>query len=113
VKDEEGDKVAALLRDQRLNATSDDASDTPGFNAAFMASLNDHTAWAGNVDDVIALSIYESGWPLVDLRRDDGEASPSGTMEEEPTDCHCDPYEHFSPQSDAPSAATATSLVLV
>jgi hypothetical protein len=113
VKEEEGDKVAALLRDQRLNATSDDASNTPGFNAAFMASLNDHTAWAGNVDDVIALSIRESGWPLVDLKRDDGEAGPSGTMEEEPIDGRCDRYEHFSQQSDASSTATATSLVLV
>jgi hypothetical protein len=113
VKEEEGDKVAALLRDQRLNATSDDASDTSGFNAAFMASLNDHTAWAGNVDDVITLSICESGWPLIDLRRDDGEAGPRGTVEEEPTDGRWDPYEHFSQQSEASSAATATSLVLV
>jgi hypothetical protein len=46
-EEEERDRVAALLREQRLNATSDDPSDTPRFNAAFMSSLNDHTAWAG------------------------------------------------------------------
>jgi hypothetical protein len=40
-EEKERDKVAALLREQRLNATSD----TPGFNAAFMASLNARTAW--------------------------------------------------------------------
>jgi hypothetical protein len=42
VKEEE-DKVAVLLRQQRLNASSDDPIDTPRFDAAFMASLNDHT----------------------------------------------------------------------
>jgi hypothetical protein len=40
-EEEERDKVAALLHEQRLNATSDDPSE---FNVAFMASLNDHTA---------------------------------------------------------------------
>jgi hypothetical protein len=32
------------------------------------------------------LSIAESGMPLVDLTRDDGEASPSGAAKEEPAD---------------------------
>jgi hypothetical protein len=45
-----------------------------------MASLNDQTAWVGNIDDLIALSIRESGRPLVDLTRGDGEVGPSVTM---------------------------------
>jgi hypothetical protein len=84
-----------LLYQQRLNATSNDPNDMSGFNAAFMASLNDHTAWAGNIDDVIALSIRESGRPLVDLMRYDGEAGPSGTLKEDPADERCDPHEHI------------------
>jgi hypothetical protein len=83
---EDDDKVAVLLYQQRLNATNNDPNDMLGFNAAFMASLNNHTAWAGNIDDVIALSIRESGGLLVDLMRYDGEAGPSGTLKEEPAD---------------------------
>jgi hypothetical protein len=45
-----------------------------------MASLNDQTAWVGNIDDLIALSIRESGRPLVDLTRDDDEVGPSVTV---------------------------------
>jgi hypothetical protein len=97
VKEEEEEWARwRLLREQRLNTTSNDPSDTPGFNAACMASLNDHTSWAGNIDDVIVLSIRESGRPLVDLTRDDGEAGPSGTVKEEPYGGRCDPYEHFA-----------------
>jgi hypothetical protein len=95
-EEEERDKVSALLREQRLNATSDDSNDTSGFNAAFMASLNNHTAWTGNIDDVIVLSIRECGWPLVDLTRDNNEAGPSDTVKEEPYNNRCDPYEHFA-----------------
>jgi hypothetical protein len=91
---EEDDKVAVLLNRKRLNTTSDDPSDTSGFNTAFMASLNDHTAWVGNIDDVIALSIRESGIPLVDLMHDDNEADPSGTVKEDPVDERIDPHEH-------------------
>jgi hypothetical protein len=36
-----------------------------------MSSLNDHKAWEGNIEDMITMSIYESGRPLVDLARDD------------------------------------------
>jgi hypothetical protein len=79
-EEEEQDKVAALLRQQRLNATSNDRSDTSGFNAAFMALLNDHTAWAGYVDDDITLSICESDRLLIDLTRDEGKAGPSDTV---------------------------------
>jgi hypothetical protein len=88
--------VAALLHEQCLNATSNDPNDTPGFNVAFIVSLNDHTAWVGNIDDIIALTISESSRPLVDLTRDSNEAGPNGTAEEEPIDDRCDPYEHFS-----------------
>jgi hypothetical protein len=56
-----------------------------------MASLNDHTAWAGNVDDVIALSIR----PLVDMTRDNDEAGPSDTMKEKSYDIRCDHCEHY------------------
>jgi hypothetical protein len=43
-EEEERDKVAVLLSEQRLNATSDDPNDTLGFNVVFMVSLNDHIA---------------------------------------------------------------------
>jgi hypothetical protein len=71
-----------------------------GFNATFMASLNDHNAWAGNVDDVITLSIRESGRPLVDLTRSDSEAGTSGTVKEDPNEERIDPYKHFHHYSD-------------
>jgi hypothetical protein len=35
---------------------------------AWMESLNDHKAWEGNIDDVIAASIRDSNSPLVDLK---------------------------------------------
>jgi hypothetical protein len=60
VKGEE-DEMMALFRQQRLIASNDDPEDTPGFNAEFMSSLNDHAAWAGNIEDVIALSIRDKG----------------------------------------------------
>jgi hypothetical protein len=43
---EEDDELVALLRQQRLVASSD-------FNAVFMSSLNNHAARAGNIEDVI------------------------------------------------------------
>jgi hypothetical protein len=52
-----------------------------------MESLNDHSAWMGNVEDAIAMSIRDSGKPLVDLTLDDGEAGPSGAVKDE----HADP----------------------
>jgi hypothetical protein len=48
--------------------------------------LNDHAARAGNIEDVIALSIRDNGRPLVDLTREDDEAGPSGVVKDEPTD---------------------------
>jgi hypothetical protein len=61
----------------------------------FMASLNNHTSCAGNIDGFIALSIRGSGRLLIDLTCDDGEAGPSGTVKEEPADERCNPDEHF------------------
>jgi hypothetical protein len=60
-----------------------------------MASLNNHTAWAGNIDDVITLSIRESVIPLVDLMHDDNKADPSRTVNKETVDERIDPHEHF------------------
>jgi hypothetical protein len=57
----------------------------PGYNAAFMSSLNDHKAWEGNIKDMIAMSIRESGRPLVDMTWNDDEADPSGAVKDEPT----------------------------
>jgi hypothetical protein len=42
-----------------------------------MESLNDNIVWEGNIKDVIAMFIHDSGKPLIDLMRDDGKASPS------------------------------------
>jgi hypothetical protein len=96
VKEEEmEDKVAVLLYRKHLNTTSNDPSETSGLNAAFMASLNNHTSWAGNIDDVITLSIRESVIPLVDLMHDDNKADPSGTVNKETVDERIDPHEHF------------------
>ncbi|KAK1605607.1 hypothetical protein QYE76_029280 [Lolium multiflorum] len=78
---------AALLaeyeRQQQLIASSDDPEDCPGLRAAFLASLNDKDAWRGDVETAIAMSIRDSGKPLVDLT-DDGEAGPSGLVKDEP-----------------------------
>jgi hypothetical protein len=52
----------------------------------YMSSLNDHNAWEGNIEDGIALSIRDSGGPLVDLTRDDDKAGPSGVVKDEPAD---------------------------
>jgi hypothetical protein len=78
-----------------------------------MASLNEHTAWAGNIDNVIALSIHERGKSLVDLTRDDGEAGPSGTVKEEPTDERIDPARTSTSTTPASRNAAVASLVLV
>jgi hypothetical protein len=70
VEDEDVDataKIAALIRRQRLNVSCDDAEGTPKLNTTWMESRNDHTAWAGKIDDVIAMSIRDSDRPLVDL----------------------------------------------
>jgi hypothetical protein len=42
-----------------------------------MESLNVNIVWEGNIKDVIAMSIRDSGKPLVDLTCHDSEASPS------------------------------------
>jgi hypothetical protein len=68
------DEMMAFLCQRRLFASSDDPDDTPGYNDAYMSSVNDHSAWAGNMEDMIAMSIRESGRPLVDLTSDDGDA---------------------------------------
>jgi hypothetical protein len=46
--------------------------------------LNDRNAWAGKIDDVIALSICDSGMPLTDLLCDDNKVGPSGAVKKEP-----------------------------
>jgi hypothetical protein len=74
--------MAALLRQHRLIASNDDPDDMPGFNAAFMSSLNDHFAWEGKIENVIALSIRDSGMSLVDLAHDNNKACPSGAVKD-------------------------------
>jgi hypothetical protein len=51
-----------------------------------MSSLNDHNAWAGNIEDVIAMSIHESDTSVVDLMRDNDEAGPNDTVKVDPAD---------------------------
>jgi hypothetical protein len=63
----------------------------PGYNDAFMSSLNDHNAWAGNIEDVIAMPIQDSGRPLIDMTHDDKEISLSGAVKEELADEPADP----------------------
>ncbi|KAK1607747.1 hypothetical protein QYE76_031420 [Lolium multiflorum] len=85
---EEVSKAALLAeyeRKQRLIASSDDPEDCPGLRAAFLASMDDKDAWRGDLDAAIAMSIRDSGKPLVDLT-DDGEAGPSGLVKDEPVD---------------------------
>ena len=85
---EEASQAALLAeyeRQQRLIASSDDPEDCPGLRAAFLASMNDKDAWRGDLDAAIAMSIRDSGKPLVDLT-DDGEAGPSGLVKDEPVD---------------------------
>jgi hypothetical protein len=50
-----------------------------------LVSLNDQDTWWGDVTAAIAMSIRDSGKPLVDLT-DDGEAGPSGVVKDEPVD---------------------------
>jgi hypothetical protein len=95
VKGEEDDEVVLLLHQQCINASSDDPSDTPGYTAVFMALLNDHTAWAGNIDDVITLSIHESGRLLADLTCENGKDGPVGTVKEDRADESIYPREQF------------------
>jgi hypothetical protein len=83
---EDEDEMMALLRQQRLLASSNDPDNTQVLNATFISSLNDHAARAGNIEDVIALSIHDKDRPLVDLKREDDEAGPSGVVKDEPTD---------------------------
>jgi hypothetical protein len=54
----------------------------------------------GNIEDVIALSIRDSGKPLVDLTRDDHEAGPSSTLKGEPAE----------PRGKPPPTRTTTSM---
>ena len=88
MKEEEDDdeaakvaKVAAYLQKQQLLASSDDPQDMPGFNVAYMASLNDHHAWEGDVEAVIAESLRTASIPVVDLTADEG--GPSGAVKDE------------------------------
>jgi hypothetical protein len=76
-------KVAEYLRHQRLVSSNDDLGDCPGYNAAYMASLNDTDAWRGDIDDVITMSIRDSGMPLVDLTHNGDEVGPSGAVKDE------------------------------
>jgi hypothetical protein len=48
--------------------------------------LNNHIIWAGNIKDVIAMSIRENGGPLIDLTHDDRKAGPSSAVKEDPAD---------------------------
>jgi hypothetical protein len=83
---EEENEVTTLLRQQCLVASSDDPEDIPGYNAAFMSSLNDHKTWEGNIEDVIAMSICGGGRPLVRPDVRDSEADPSGAVKDGLTD---------------------------
>jgi hypothetical protein len=56
-----------------------------------MLSLNNHTAWEGTIEDVIAMSIGDSGRPLIDLARGDDVAGPNGMVKDEPADPRCKP----------------------
>jgi hypothetical protein len=49
-----------------------------------MESLEDHNAWVRNIEDVIAMSIRDSGRWLVDLMR--RKAGPSSAVKDEPSD---------------------------
>ncbi|KAK1681683.1 hypothetical protein QYE76_042531 [Lolium multiflorum] len=62
-------------------AAAPSSSRSGGLRAAFLASL----PWRGDLDAAIAMSIRDSGKPLVDLT-DDGEAGPSGLVKDEPVD---------------------------
>ena len=57
-----------------------------------MRSLNDHRAWEGDIEEVIAMSIHEAGMPLVDLTGNDDGAGPSGAVKDEPADEDADPH---------------------
>jgi hypothetical protein len=78
-------QLAEYERQQCLIASSDNPDDCPRLHAAFAASMNDNDAWRGNHDAAIAISIRNTGRPLVDLT-DDGEAGPSGAVKDEPVD---------------------------
>jgi hypothetical protein len=52
----------------------------------FMSLLYYHTAWAGYIENMVAMSIRESSRPLIDLTRNNDESGPSGAMKEEPAD---------------------------
>ncbi|KAK1663119.1 hypothetical protein QYE76_051278 [Lolium multiflorum] len=68
-----------------LDFRADDPTDTPGYNKAWLDSVNDHTASEGSMEDVNATLICDSFTPLADLTRDDDEAGPSDTVKDEPT----------------------------
>ncbi|KAK1610976.1 hypothetical protein QYE76_034649 [Lolium multiflorum] len=104
---EEASQAALLAeyeRQQRLIASSDDPEDCPGLRAAFLASMNDKDAWRGD-DAAIAMSIRDSGKPLVDLT-DDGEAGPSGLVKDEPA---TSPSRSASSRRSSPTTCTTSS----
>jgi hypothetical protein len=59
-----------------------------------MSSLNGHCVWAGNIEDVISMSIRENGKSLVNLIRNDGEGGPNGAVKEEPYRPSCQARRH-------------------
>jgi hypothetical protein len=83
---EEEDEVTTPLRQHRLVSSSDEPDDTSRFNAAYMSSLNDTSAWEGNIENVIAISIYDNCMPLVNLTSNDDEVGSNSAMKDEPAD---------------------------
>jgi hypothetical protein len=77
--------MATYFRQQWLLESADNPADTPGYNKAWLDSVNDHTVLDGSIEDVIATSIRNSSAPLVDLTLDNDEAGPSGGVKDEPT----------------------------
>jgi hypothetical protein len=59
-----------------------------------MSSLNDHIDWEGNIKDVVAMSIRDSGRPVIDLTRDEHKAGPSGAVMGEPADEDCNFFQY-------------------
>jgi hypothetical protein len=125
---EEQDEMIALHHHQRLVASRDSTRRScrdptrrsclqrgaHDFNAGFMSSLKDHTAWEGNIEDVISLSIHYMGRPLIDLTCDDDKAGPSDALKDEPTDPRGKPSTdedyNFLNIMIAPAAAGTISL---
>ncbi|KAK1678315.1 hypothetical protein QYE76_039163 [Lolium multiflorum] len=76
---------ALLIPKPEVKEEPEEAPQRRRLRAAFLASMDDKDAWRGDLDAAIAMSIRDSGKPLVDLT-DDGEAGPSGLVKDEPVD---------------------------